>query len=93
MEHLLSDSSVLKTVDILVLDCNSLAKLRTDLITFLRKIKAAFPRLCTVVINGGLSQQDIAEAFGVGISDYFPDASEIKLILERLEFLMKRSAF
>jgi DNA-binding NtrC family response regulator len=89
-EHLLSDSSVLRTVDILVLDCNNFEMLRFDLITFLKKVKAAFPKLCTVVINGGLSQQAIAGAFREGISDYFPDPYEVKLILERLEFLIKK---
>ena len=91
-EHLLSDSSLLRTVDILVLDCNNFETLNSDLITFLKKVKAAFPRLCTVVINGGLSQQDIAGAFQEGISDYFSDPYEIKLILERLEFLIKKFA-
>lgn len=93
LEHLLSDSSVLRTVDILVLDSNNFETLRSDLITFLKKVKAAFPGLCTVVINGGLSQQEIAGAFGEGISDYFSDPYEMKLILERLEFLIKKFAF
>jgi len=91
-EHLLSDSSILTTVDILVLDCDSFKNLGSDLIAFLRKVKQAFPRLCTVVINGGLSQKDIAGAFREGISDYFPDPyEEIELISERLEFLIKKS--
>lgn len=92
-EHLLSDSSVLTTVDILVLDCNNFKSLSSDLITFLKKVRKAFPRLCTVVVNGGLSQQDIAGAFREGISDYFPDPYEIKLILERLEFLTRKFGF
>lgn len=91
-EHLISDSSVLKTVDVLVLDCNSFKNLSADLITFLRKVKEAFPGLCTVVINGGLSQQDIAGAFREGICDYFPNPyEELELISERLEFLIKRA--
>jgi hypothetical protein len=96
LEHLFSNSSVLRTVDILVLDCNNFETLKSNLITFLKKVKAAFPRLCIVVINGGLSQKDIAGAFGQGISDYFPDFSdsyEIRLILERLESLIKKFGF
>ena len=82
--RLLSHNSILAKADVLVLDCSNSDGLALRILPFLKKF---FPRLCTVLVDGGLSQQQIAGAFQRGALDYFSEPYDLTLLTERVEAL------
>jgi DNA-binding NtrC family response regulator len=86
-EHALVDYSILDALDVLVLDCGEIKTLGMGILQFLKHLKLKFLGLSVVLVNGSITQKEIAAAFQEGVIDYFPDPYEVKLIIERLEVL------
>jgi DNA-binding NarL/FixJ family response regulator len=82
---LMIDSPVMATLDVLVMECAQQAE-RT--IEFVRMLKRHVPKLIVVLINGGISQFQLATAFHLGIEDYFPANYDPVLLAERIENLV-----
>ena len=85
--HLLSRSSIPAVADIVVLDCSGNHEQGMQLVPWL---KSNFPKLVVVLVNGGLSQEQIASAFRDGVKDYFADPYDVKLLAERVHTLGAR---
>ncbi len=81
---LLLASSILKTADLLTLDCSGSEEIT---LTALPVLKKRFPGLRIVLVDGGLSQQQIAAAFQDGVNDYFSGPYEAQLLAERMDSL------
>jgi DNA-binding response OmpR family regulator len=80
----LHDSDVLERADLLVLDAGGI---RVMLPWFLRSLRRRRPDLKIVLVNGGLTEHDKADAFTLGVLDYFPSSYQADLLVERLEAL------
>lgn len=87
VEHLVRSSFLIRA-HLLVLDCSESAKLASQV---LPRLKEDFPDLCVVLVDGGLSQKQIAAAFKEGVKDYFADPYDAKLLLERMDSLCAQS--
>ena len=48
---------------------------------------AAHSELCVVLVDGGITQKQIARAFEVGVKDYFAEPYDIELLAERIDAL------
>lgn len=81
--RLLSRNSILTGADVLVLDCSESQGLGPKILPFLKKY---FPALCVVLVDGGLTQKQIATAFQKGAKDYFSEPYDVKLLVERIDF-------
>ena len=71
------------------LDCSESAELVSQV---LPRLKEEFPDLCIVLVDGGLSQKQIAAAFKEGIKDYFADPYDADLLVERMDSLCAQPA-
>lgn len=87
--ELLVRRSFLNRPHLLVLDCSESAELVSQV---LPRLKEEFPDLCIVLVDGGLSQKQIAAAFKEGIKDYFADPYDADLLLERMDSLCAQPA-
>lgn len=86
--RLLSRNSILAKADVLVMDSRENKRFSLKVLAFLKK---HFPFLCVVLVNGGLTQKQIAAAFRAGVKDYFSDPYNLKLLRERLLFLARHA--
>lgn len=82
----LEQSWVLGASDVLVLDA---AGIRATLRPLLRSLRLRCPQLPIVLVAGGLSDDEKADAFTLGVTDYFPSPYEVGLLAERLEVLAR----
>jgi DNA-binding response OmpR family regulator len=80
----LHDSEVLDRMDLLVLDAAGIGGM---LPWFLRSLRRRRPDLKIVLVDGELSEHDKADAFTLGVLDYFPSSYQADLLAERLEVL------
>jgi DNA-binding response OmpR family regulator len=80
----LYESDVIDRMDLLVLDAGGI---RAMLPWFLRSLRHRRPDLKIVLVDGGLTEHDKADAFTLGVLDYFPASSHAELLAERLEVL------
>jgi DNA-binding response OmpR family regulator len=80
----LEDSRALASSDVLVLDATGIR-----LPPLLRSLRQRRPDLPIVLVNGGLTEDDKAEAFSLGVVDYFPAPYQVGLLAERLEALAR----
>lgn len=85
----LADAIVLQKIDLLVLDATGI---RATLPWLLRTLRRRHPHLQIVLIDGGLTEHDKADAFTLGVVDYFPAACAVGLLAERLEVLGRARA-
>jgi DNA-binding response OmpR family regulator len=85
--HLLSLSPILPGTDMVVLDCSGNHERGLQLVPWLN---SHFPQLVIVLVNGGLTQEQIASAFKEGAKDYFSDPYDVKLLAERVNALGAR---
>jgi DNA-binding NtrC family response regulator len=83
LDHLFG-SPLLQTMDVLVLECAAHVE---SALGFVRTLKDRLPQLVVVLINGGISQMQLATAFHQGIRDYFPANYDPSLLAERIENL------
>jgi DNA-binding response OmpR family regulator len=80
----LHHSTVLDRMDLLVLDAGGI---RAMLPWLLRSLRRRRPDLKIVLVDGGLTEHDKADAFTLGVLDYFPSSYQADLLAERLEVL------
>ena len=86
--ELLVRRSFLSGTHLLVLDCSENAELLSEV---LPRLKEEFPDLCVVLVDGGLSQKQIAASFKEGVQDYFADPYDAELLRERMDSLCAQS--
>lgn len=80
----LERSAVLECSHVIVLDAGGLGpRLRTVLTT----VHGRRPEVPIVLVDGGLTEDDKADAFGLGVLDYFASPCCVELLVERLEVL------
>lgn len=82
----LEHSWALASSDVLVLDA---AGIRATLRPLLRSLRNRSPELPIVLVDGELSDDEKADAFSLGVRDYFPWPSEVGLLAERLDVLAR----
>ncbi len=82
--RLLSRNAILAKADVLVLDCSESQGLGLRILPFLKRY---FPELSVVLVDGGLTQQQIAAAFREGVQDYFSEPYDLALLVERIDAL------
>jgi DNA-binding response OmpR family regulator len=85
---LLLRNSILSTVNVLLLDCEEGGEVGIET---LRTLKRRHRGLCTVLVNGGLTQNEIAAAFREGARDYFSHHFNVPLLVERVRYLCSQS--
>jgi hypothetical protein len=85
---LLLRNDVLSSVDVLLLNCEEGGEAALET---LRSVKRKFPKLCVVLVNGGLTQNEIAAGFREGVKDYFPHHFNVPLLVERVQYLCSQS--
>ena len=78
---------IMATVDALVLDA---ATERPGLGGIVAAIHQQHPDIPVVLVDGGLHQLELAEAFQRGIADYFAAPWNVALLAERIEVLGAR---
>lgn len=86
---LLDRRSTLQDTQLLVLDCSRDAEAALESLT---RLKREFPELCVLLVDGGLSQRQIAAAFKQGAKDYFAFPYDVRLLVERMDSLCTRRA-
>jgi DNA-binding NtrC family response regulator len=84
----LAESTVLSTVSVLALDCGTAPE--SGLIT-LSLVTRLYPQLRVVLVNGKLSQSEIAEAYRRGACDYLSQQVAPELTVERIESLCRQA--
>jgi DNA-binding response OmpR family regulator len=82
----LEQSWILSASDVLVLDA---AGIRATLRPLLRSLRRRRPELPIVLVDGDLSDDEKADAFNLGVLDYFPAPCDVGLLAERLEVLAR----
>jgi DNA-binding response OmpR family regulator len=80
----LQESSSVNNSDVLVLDA---AGIRPTLGCLIQTLRRRRPDLPIVLVDGGLSEDDKANAFSLGVCDYFPSPCNVDLLVERLAVL------
>ena len=78
---------IMATVDAMVLDA---ATARRGLGGVVADIHQRHPDIPVVLVDGGLDQLELAEAFQHGIADYFAAPWNVALLVERVEVLGAR---
>ena len=86
--RLLSRHAILARADVLVLDSRESSRFSLKVLAFLQK---RFPALHVVLVNGGLTQQQIADAYLAGVKDYFSDPYDRRLLADRLQVLGRQN--
>ena len=86
----LAKSTVLSTASVLAIDCGDSPE--SGLMT-LALVSRLYPKLRVLLVNGRLSQGEIAEAFRRGACDYLSSQVDPKLTAERIASLCRRSNF
>lgn len=81
---LLLRNSILSTVDVLLLDSEEGGALGIETLRLLKQRRRG---LCVVLVNGGLTQNEIAAAFREGVRDYFSHHFNVPLLVERVRYL------
>lgn len=87
--RLLAHSTLLSTSDVLILDCSSPQESGLGVVPV---VKRAHPKLIMILVDGGLTQKQIASAFRQGIHDYFSEPYETNLLVERLTSLLEKES-
>lgn len=72
--------------DVLVLEA---LETKGALVPLLRALQYGRPALPIVLVAGALSEADKADAFHLGVRDYFPAPCRVDLLIERLEALAR----
>jgi DNA-binding response OmpR family regulator len=86
----LAEDPLLEAISVLVLDC---AGHRRDLSKVLAAIKSMIsqiPRIVVLLVDGNLTQVQVARAFRHGVRDYFRAPHNTQLLAERIGALCAR---
>jgi DNA-binding NarL/FixJ family response regulator len=86
--RMLFANSILATANVLVLDCGDEPRWGLGAVRGLRQV---YPDVSIVLVNGGLSPAEIAEAFRDGVRDYFSYQTNTALVAERVENLCRQA--
>jgi DNA-binding NarL/FixJ family response regulator len=86
--RMLHANSILATANVLVLDCGESPEWGLGAVRGLRRV---YPDVDIVLVNGGLSAPEIAEAFREGVRDYFSHQSNTELVVERVQNLCRQA--
>ena len=86
--RMLYANSILTTASVLVLDCGEEPEWGLSAVKGLRRV---YPDVNIVLVNGGLSPAEIAEAFRAGVRDYFSHQSNAALVVERVQNLCRQA--
>ena len=86
--RMLYANSILATASVLVLDCGEEPEWGIAAVRGLRRV---YPDVDIVLVNGGLSPAEIAEAFREGVRDYFSHQSNTELVVERVQNLCRQA--
>jgi DNA-binding NtrC family response regulator len=89
-EQLAADNSLLGLMSAIIIDCTDHPDIETHLLPVLKKWKKGLPELNIVLVDGGLTPEQIALAFHEGARDYFPHPYDAKLLADRIKFLAMR---
>ncbi len=86
----LVDERRLETVGLLLMECTE--KNGQMVIDYVAKLKAKRDDLIIILVNGGLSLMQRAQAYQAGVKDYFSTPYDSVLIAERILHLIRSSA-
>lgn len=78
---------LLGSVDVLVIECTDQIEACLE---FLAPLKRKIPDLIVILVDGGLSQSQLARAFRDGATDYFKVPYDVSLLAERVDRLSAR---
>ncbi|MGH9349898.1 MAG: hypothetical protein ACRD26_21820 [Vicinamibacterales bacterium] len=84
--ELLEDGAPFASADAIVIDCSCAA---TEWLDALQRVRDSAPHARVVLLNGGITQDDVATALQHGASDYFPQPYDRQLLFERLTALAR----
>lgn len=84
----LTHSTVLSTVSVLALDCGTEPERGLMTLSLVSKL---YPLMRVVLVNGRLSQSEIADAYRRGACDYLSQQVEPELTIERIESLCRQA--
>ncbi len=75
-----------ETIDVFVFE--STLDWERDLV-LLQIVRASYPDLILIVVDGGQSPDNVIRAFRIGVDDYFKKPLDGDLLAERIEALLK----
>src|SRR5271170_2096181 len=68
----LARERVLTSASLIVVDCGGWARDVARVIRMIRAMKKACPALAVLLVDGGLEQSKVIQAYKGGVDDYFP---------------------
>jgi len=90
-ENLTAADAILNSVNVVLLDCYNSNNIESEILPQVAKLKKDFAYIFVIVLNGGLSVEQIAMVFKAGANDYFAEPYDLDMIVERAEFFASRS--
>ena len=90
-ENLTAADAILNSVNVVLLDCYNSNNIESEILPQVAKLKKDFACIFVIVLNGGLSVEQIAMVFKAGADDYFAEPYDLDMIVERAEFFASRS--
>ena len=90
-QNLTTADSILNSVNVVLLDCYNSNNIELEILPQVAKLKKDFAYIFVIVLNGGLSVEQIAMVFKAGANDYFAEPYDLDMIVERAEFFASRS--
>src|SRR5262249_27983615 len=77
----LAQEGLLVSASLIVVDCGGLASDVARVIRAIRAMKKAYSALTVVLVDGGLEQAKVIQAYQGGLDDYFPVPYEARLLV------------
>ena len=71
-------------IQLMVMDCSENGD---KVLESLPGLKRKFSNLCVLLVDGGLVQKQVAQAFEDGVKDYFSTPYPLDLLIERIDSL------
>jgi len=82
------NEAMMNSINLILFESSaSRSDLHTTILPALKSWKRRYPGLSTILINGGLNQEEIATAFEGGIRDYFSYPYNVELLVDRVHHL------
>jgi DNA-binding NarL/FixJ family response regulator len=89
---LLAKEAVLKSATLIVVDCGARTGDAARIFEAIRSMKKKLPGLVVLLADGGLAQEEIAQAYRLGVRDFFPSPYDARLLAERIVALCRRGS-
>lgn len=77
-------NALLETVDVLVLECKERP---AEVLSLVPELHRRLPALPVMLIDGGITQEQIAAAYCDGARDYFAAPYEVDVLAERIHWI------